>query len=68
MAKINFQSNPRVQQIFDDLDKYRNFCVQYGYRYDESDLYNQKSYQYRQYNKFANGKPVKDNWEDLINK
>jgi hypothetical protein len=63
MAKIVIQPNPRVNQIFEDLEKYLNFCVQFGYKYDESDLYSNKSYVFRQYTKFITGKPVKDNWE-----
>ena len=66
MAKSNIQSNPRVQQIFDDLEKYLEFCRAFGYKYDENDLYNQRSFNYRQFIKFSTGKQVKDNWEDMI--
>ena len=66
MAKQQYQSNPRVNQIFGDLEKYLGFCQDYGYKFDEADLYNQRSYVYRQYTKFATGKPVKDQWEELI--
>ena len=66
MAKPQIQSNPRVQQIFEDLEKYLDFCVTYGYKFDESDLYNQRNYVYRQYVKFATGKPVKDQWDELV--
>ena len=52
----------RVNQIFDDLEHYLEFCKDYGYRYDEADLYSQRSYVYRQYTKFMTGKPIKDNW------
>lgn len=62
MAKPQVQSNPRVQQIFDDLEKFLEFCQEYGYKYDESDLYNQRSYVYRTYTKFLTGKPVKNQW------
>lgn len=52
-----------INQIFADLVTYRNFCRDYGYRFDEADLYNSKSYIYRQYQKFVAGKPVKNQWE-----
>lgn len=52
-----------VNKIFDDLDNFRDFCREYGYRYNEKDLYNWKSYAWQQYNKFLNGKTVKDMWE-----
>jgi hypothetical protein len=51
------------EQIFNDLNGYLNFCRNYGYKYDESDLYSQRSYVYRQYQKFLNGKEPKDMWE-----
>ena len=34
---------PEVNQIFDDLEKYREFCVQYGHPFDERHLYNEKT-------------------------
>ena len=54
----NKNSTSRVNFIFEDLDKYRNFCRDFGYRFNEADLYNSRSYIYRQYQKFASGKPV----------
>lgn len=62
MAKSDNKRDSRIDQIFNDLEKYLEFCKEYGYRYDEADLYNQRSYVYRQYSKFLAGKPVKDNW------
>lgn len=66
MAKPNIKSNPKVNQIFDDLEGYLSFCKKYGYKYDEADLYNQRSYIYRQYIKSTTGKEVKDQWAELI--
>ena len=62
MAKPIFAPNPRVQQIFEDLEKFLEFCQDYGYRYNEADLYNWKSYAYQQFSKFAQGKFAKDMW------
>lgn len=50
-------------QIFDDLDNYLNFCREYGYKFDEADLYSQRSYAYRQFQKFVSGKPARNQWE-----
>ena len=61
MAKNTTSS--RVNQIFNDLDNYRNFCRNYGYRFDEADLYSQRSYIFRQFQKFVAGKSVKNQWE-----
>ena len=62
MAKITIKSNPRVIEIQDDLEKLLEFCQDYGYRYNEAELYNWKSYAYQQFMKFSQGKPVKDMW------
>ena len=53
MSKNTTKSNPNINQIFDDLDKYRDFCSTYGYRFDEAELYSSKSYTYRQFQKFV---------------
>ena len=68
MAKVQIQHNPRVHQIFEDLEKYLAFCQDYGYKYDEADLYNPRSYVFRQFTKFSTGKQAKDNWEEIINR
>ena len=62
MSKSGNKSNAQVNQIFDDLDGFRNFCRLYGYKFDEADLYSNRSFAYRQYAKFLVGKPVKDMW------
>lgn len=63
MSKSGNKSNAQVNQIFDDLDGFRNFCRLYGYKFDEADLYSNRSFAYRQYTKFMQGKPFKDMWE-----
>lgn len=62
MKKYNFQPNPKVHQIFDDLEKYLEFCVDYGYVYDEAHLYDMKQFSYRQHAKQLAGKQPKNNW------
>jgi hypothetical protein len=66
MGKFNYRPNPRVTAVLDDLAQYLDFCRDYGYRYDEADLGNWKSYAYQQYNKFLQGKPAKNMWDQLI--
>ena len=63
MAKPQIQSNPRTNQVFDDLEKFRDFCVEYGYRFDEAFLYNMRNYAYQQYSKYTAHKNFKDQWE-----
>jgi len=56
MKKLN------IKQIWQDLDLYLDFCRNYGYRFNEADLYNNKKYPYQQYRKFLAGKNAKDMW------
>jgi hypothetical protein len=62
MAKPTFKPNPRMTEIFDDLDKFMEFCQEYGYRYNEGDLYNFRSYAWQQYSKYSQGKNAKNMW------
>jgi hypothetical protein len=62
MAKITIKSNPKVTQILDDLEQFLEFCRNYGYKFNEADLYNWKSYAYQQFNKLQQGKSVKNMW------
>jgi hypothetical protein len=66
MAKNTFQPNPRVRQIFEDLEKYLAFCQDYGYKYDEATLYDMRNFVYRQHTKQLSGKWPKDSWADAI--
>lgn len=54
--------NMTAREIYDDLDRYRDFCRNYGYRFNEADLYNNKKYPYQQFRKFEAGKNAKDMW------
>lgn len=51
-----------ISKIFEDLEKFRDFCVEFGYRYDESALYNMRNYAFQQYMKHAAGKSAKNMW------
>jgi hypothetical protein len=62
MGKREFRPNPRALAIMEDLDSFREFCQDYGYRYNEVDLYNFKAYAWQQYNKFTQGKNAKNMW------
>ena len=64
MAKQQQQSNPRVQQIFEDLENYLMFCQDYGYKFDESTLYDMRVFAYRQFTKAVTGKWAKDQWQE----
>ena len=64
MGKPQHRPIPRALAILDDLDLFREFCVDFGYRFNEADLYNFKSYAWQQYNKFSQGKNAKNMWDE----
>jgi len=68
MAKPTFQPNPRVRQIFEDLEKYLEFCQDFGYKFDESTMYDMRSFAYRQHQKNLAGKSAKDMWQEAISR
>lgn len=65
MAKVTFQPNPRVRQIFDDLEVYLVFCQDFGYKYDEATMYDMRDYAFRQFSKHASGKLARDCWAEI---
>jgi hypothetical protein len=60
--QMNQTTNPRVTKIFEDLERYLSFCRNFGYKYDESDLYNFRSFAYKQFQRLEQGKNPKDMW------
>lgn len=62
MGKHVYRPSARALQTHDDLERFLEFCVEYGYRYNENDLYNFKAYAWQQYNKFIQGKNAKNMW------
>ena len=66
MAKPNIKHNPKVVEIFEELEKFQEFCQDYGYRYNEADLHNFKSYAWQQYSKFAHGNNARNMWDQLV--
>lgn len=64
MGKQQYRPNPRALALMEDLDNFKEFCVDYGYRFNEGDLYNFKAYAWQQYNKFSQGKNAKNMWDE----
>ena len=52
---------PEVEQIFEDLERYHQFCKNYGYPYDERDLYHERG-PYGEYLKMVRGREPWDQW------
>jgi len=51
-----------VSTIFDDLDSYRRFCVQFGRVFNEHALYNQRDNNWRDYLQFKEGNRIRNHW------
>lgn len=63
MAKVKLQNTFSTDNsLFDDLEKYLQFCVEYGYPYNEATIYDQRSVACRHFNKWLNGKEPRNNW------
>jgi hypothetical protein len=59
--KKYLKMKPEVTKIYDDLDSYREFCVTYGYVFNEAHLYNSKT-PWGEFERVKAGKHPKDNW------
>lgn len=55
--------NKIVNRAFDDLDAYRAFCVEFGYVFNEADLYRRHTV-YGLYEKHKRGEWVQNNWKE----
>jgi hypothetical protein len=64
MAKQLVQASPKSTAALEELGTFLEFCCDFGYRYNEADLYNFKSYAWQQYNKFTQGKNARDMWAE----
>jgi hypothetical protein len=52
---------PEVNKIFEDLEAYSEFCVKYGYVFNEAHLYNDRT-PWGEFHRVQNGKYPRDNW------
>ena len=52
---------PEVKQIFEDLEVYHQFCRDYGYPFDERDLYKERG-PYGEFIKMTKGREPWDQW------
>ena len=62
-GKSNMIKNRNVSRVFDDLDAYREFCVEFGHVFDEKDLYRRNT-AYGQFERARRGDRVVNNWAE----
>jgi len=53
---------PEVETIFEDLEEFREFCVDFGHVYDERNLYNFHAHAYQDFARHKEGKHVRNRW------
>lgn len=61
--RIDFNTSA-FNQVFDDLDRFLAFCRDYGYVYNEEELYSNRSAAWRQFQRFEAGKSARNQWEE----
>lgn len=52
-----------VIALFDEIDQHREFCVRFGFPFNEYNINTERSFIGRQYKKFKEGKRVPDQWK-----
>ena len=51
-----------ITKVFNDLDDYLRFCKEFGWAYDEADLYRADAPGYAEYTRFKQGTRIPKNW------
>jgi len=57
-----FVMKPEVNQIYDDLEKYREFCVSHGRVFNEAALYNERDKDFSDFMRFKERGYTKNHW------
>lgn len=55
--------NPNVNRAFNDLEAFKAFCVEYGFVFNEADLYKRSAHAYSQYERVRRGEKIPNNWD-----
>jgi hypothetical protein len=59
--------NSNVNRVFNDLDAFRNFCREYGFVFNEANLYRRNSEAYYAFERKRKGEYFKDfKWDAYI--
>ena len=57
-----FRMKPEVTQIYDDLEKFKQFCVDHGRQFNEAALYNERDRDYFDFLRFKERGYAKNAW------
>jgi hypothetical protein len=66
-GNFNMIKNRIVARVFEELDAYREFCVEYGHVFNEKDLYKRNT-PYGQFERAKRGDKVTNNWAEDANR
>jgi len=55
--------NQNVNRVFNDLEAFNPFCVEYGLVFNEADLYRKGAHAYAQFERVKRGEKIPYNWE-----
>lgn len=56
------QMDDDLLRIFEDLEQYKRFCKEFGWYFNEADLYNKQSEGYNEFCRFKEGTRIPKNW------
>jgi hypothetical protein len=56
-------NNQNVKRVFNDLENFKAFCVEYGFVFNEADLYKRSAHAYSQYERVRRGEKIPNNWD-----
>jgi len=55
--------NQNVNRVFNDLENFKAFCVEYGFAFNEADLYKRSTHAYSQFERVRRGEKIPNNWD-----
>jgi hypothetical protein len=55
--------NQNVKRVFNDLENFKAFCVEYGFVFNEADLYKRSAHAYSQFERVRRGEKIPNNWD-----
>jgi len=60
-TKIRYNKEA-YDKVFSDLSDYLRFCKEFGWVYNEADLYREDAPAYAEYKRFKSGRRIPKNW------
>ena len=57
-------TKPLVDKIFDDLEKYQKFCVEFGHNFNPKNIYQENNSIYKDFVKHSKGRETRNRWTE----